>query len=350
MKFSKHLISMFVISPFVFLSACTTETTSYDTSDGLLESNDVNDVHLTSSTKSSVLYPSMAPVPQGVINSNFPSSSYLGSNIISEQDILSIEVFKNQDLTRTAQVDDSGYIQFPLLSKVYAKGLTPAQLAQKIKQKLGKDYIVNPFVSVSIKDTNRNKFIIEGAIQKSGVYHVSSKTTILEAIARAGGLTGDADEHHATLLRRTSEGQIIQDTIDIAAIKRGKLQDFLLMQGDRIVIQKAIYNRVTISGAVAKPGVFPLTEGITVLQAITLAGGFNNLAYKDHVVLLRRNQTGKTFKKYSVNLKNIRSGYSVDPEIQPDDRIVVLESSQKVLLDEVTRILAPLNSINLLTR
>ena len=344
MKVIKHNIVLFVSFFLFFFSGCT--QTNYDTSDGILDTN-IHDLRSTSSLETRVLPSTTTVVPQNNLDSNYPSSSYLGSNIIAEQDVLSIEVYKNQDLTRSVQVDESGNIQFPLLSKVYAKGLTPIQLAKKIKQGLEKDFIVNPFVSVSIKGTNRNKFTIEGAVNKSGVYHVSSKTTILQAIARAGGLSRDADEHHATLLRRSPAGEVVRDTIDIAAIKRGQLQDFLLMKDDRIVIQKSIYNRVTVSGAVVKPGIFPLTEGITVLQSITLAGGFNTLAHKDHVVLLRR-QADRSFKKYSVNIKDIRSGYIVDPEIQADDRIVIIESRQRVLLDELTRILAPLSSISVI--
>jgi len=347
MKFIKHGIILFVSFLLPFLMACTTQ--EYETSDGILDSN-VNEVGTTSSLDTSVLLPTTKIVPQSVSESHYPSSAYLGSNIISEQDILAIDVYKNPDLTRTIQVDNSGNINFPLLSKMYVKGLSPTQLAKRIKHGLEKDYVVKAYVSVFIKKTNKNQFTIEGSVKKSGVYPVTGKTTILQAIARAGGLSKDADEHHATLLRRGPEGEVVRDTIDIAAIRRGKLQDFLLIKGDRIVIQKSIYNRVTVSGGVNKPGVFPLAEGITVMQAITLAGGFNNLAHRDHVVVLRRNLENKSFRKYRVNIQDIKSGYAIDPEIQPDDRIVVLESSQRVLLDELTRILAPLSTISIIRR
>jgi len=330
----------------IFSSGCS-QTSYYNTDNDLLDTH-VYDVRSTSAQKKTVLQSTTKVVPKNNIDNNY-SSTYLGNNLIAEQDILSIDVYKNTDLTTTVQVNDRGYIQFPLLNKVYAKGLTPTQLSQKIKQGLEKDYIVKAFVNVLIKSSNKDKFTIEGSVNKAGVYPVNGKTTLLQAIAHAGGLSSDADEHHATLLRKSPNGQIVKDTIDIAAVKRGQLEDFLLMRGDRIVIQKSIYNRVTVSGAVAKPSIFPLEEGMTVLQSIALAGGFSPLAYKDHVVLLRR-QADQSFKKYSVNIKNIRSGYIDDPEIQADDRIVVLESSQRVLLNEVTRILMPLSAIRNIAR
>ena len=342
MKFSKRIATVCFTSQLAILAGCT--STSYETTDEAIETN-VEDVISTSSTKTSVLLPTTTKVPQYDEGSSNFDGTLLGSDLISEQDILSIDVYKNDDLTRTVQVDNNGDINYPLLSKVHVKGLTPSQLAQKIKQGLEKDFIVEAFVSVYIKQTNKNKFVIEGAVNKAGVYLASGKTTILQAIAHAGGLSKDADQHHATLLRKTPKGEIVRDTIDIAAIKRGKLSDFLLMRGDRIIVQKGIYNRVTISGAVNNPGIFPLTEGMTVLQTIALAGGFNRMAHKDHVVVLRRNLKDRSFKKYSVNLQDIRSGIIVDPEIQADDRIVVVESRQSVLLDELTRILTPLGAV-----
>lgn len=347
MKSIKYGIILFVSFLLTFLTACTTP--EYVTNDGLLDSN-VSEINTTSSLDTSILLPTTTIVPSNVSKNNYPRSEFLGSNIISEQDILAIDVYKNPDLTRTIQVDNSGNISFPLLSRMYVKGLSPTQLAKRIKQGLEKDYLVSAYVNVLIKKSNKNQFTIEGSVKKSGVYPVTGKTTILQAIARAGGLSKDADEHHATLLRQSPEGEIVKDTIDIAAIRRGRLQDFLLVKGDRIVIQKSIYNRVTVSGGVKRPGIFPLTEGVTVMQAITLAGGFNSLAHKDHIVVLRRNKEDNSFKKYRVNIQNIRSGYAIDPDVQPDDRLVVLESSQRILLDELTRILAPLSSISIIRR
>ena len=156
MSFLKHGMILFVSFLLPFLSACT--TTSHETSDELLDT-EINVARSTSSTVSSIILPTVTTVPQNMtLNDNLLSSSYLGSNIISEQDILSISVYKNSDLTRQVQVNDDGNIIFPLLSTIYVKGLSPTQLALKIKQGLEKDFIVKAHVNVLIKNTNKNQF------------------------------------------------------------------------------------------------------------------------------------------------------------------------------------------------
>ena len=67
-------------------------------------------------------------------------------------------------------------------------------------------------------------------------------------------------------------------------------------------------------------------------------------------MLFRRNIQNKSFNKYRVNLQAIRSGFNVDPEVHADDRVVVLESKQKVLLEEMIRILSPLSAIKALSQ
>ena len=340
-KPSKVALVSFLLT---FITACSSPSQSVNTSDALLIDDD--NVRSTSSLKTSVLQSTITSVPTSTIGTNFSNSAYLGSGLISENDLLEIDVYKNEDLKTKVRVSKSGHINFPLLNKVYARGLDATQLAQKIQKKLEKDFLVEAHVNVLITESSTENFTIEGSVNKSGVYPVSGKTTLLQAIARAGGLSKDADTHHATLLRNSSNGDVVQQAVDIAAIRRGQLQDILLLRGDRIVIQKAVYNRVTVTGAVEEPGIFPLSEGITVLQAITQSGGFSTLAHKDHVVLVRPNPRNGSFNKYRVNIRGIMLGDDVDPKVQADDRIIVIESRQKVLLEEMIKILSPITSLN----
>ncbi len=341
-KKNTSILGCFLIT---FTSSCSTST--YETSDVLLN-EPVGRANLTSSLKSSSMIPSIKLVPKSFVvkkENSADSSGYLGSNLISENDLLEIEVYRNPDLTKKVRVDNNGNITFPLISKIHAKGLSAPQLAEKIKQALEKDFIVEAHVNVLVKESSKNYFSIEGSVKKSGVFPVSGKTTFLQAIAYANGLSEDADKHHATLLREGKNGQVVQQAIDIAAISKGKQQDFLLKQGDRIVVQKSIYNRFTVNGAVIKPGIFPLTEGITFLQAITLAGGINTLAHKNKAILFRYDMKNNIFKKYKVNLTSIKQGRTADPFLKPDDRIVIVESKQKVLFENAIRLISPISTI-----
>lgn len=265
----------------------------------------------------------------------------VGSDLIGEQDLLDIAVFKVPDLTRSVRVDGQGYITYPLVGKLRAKGLRPAQLEQQLAGLLEKTYMHDPQVTVLVKESTQNRITVEGAVHLPGVFPVVGSMTVLQALAKAGGLTDQADTRRAILLRKGVDGQVSQQPIDIAAIRQGRLQDFTLLQDDRIVVQDAIYNRFTVSGAVGQPGVYPLKEGMTVMQAVATAGGMTRLANKYKAMIFRRGLDGRE-QRYAVNLDAIYRGTSLDPMIQQDDRIVILEAREKVIYDEATRFVSPL--------
>ncbi|MFZ1389686.1 MAG: SLBB domain-containing protein [Thiolinea sp.] len=285
------------------------------------------------------LAPISKPIPVAPIM--MPKGSHeAGSDLIGEQDLLDIAVFKVPDLTRSVRVDGQGYITYPLVGKLRAKGMRPAQLEQQLASLLAKSYMHDPQVTVLVKESTQNRITVEGAVNTPGVFPVVGSMTVLQALARAGGLTDQADTRRAILLRKGDKGEMSQQPIDIAAIRQGRLQDFILLQDDRIVVQEAIYNRFTVSGAVAQPGVYPLKEGLTVMQAVATAGGMTRLANKYKAIIFRRGLDGRE-KRYAVNLDAIHQGTSLDPRLQQDDRIVILEAREKVIYDEATRFVSP---------
>ena len=257
------------------------------------------------------------------------------------QDLLEITVFKVPDLTREIRVNDRGEVTFPLIGSVRARGLTPAQLEQAIAAKLKATYMNDPQVTVVVKESVQNRVTVEGAVKQPGVFPVTGSMTVLQAIAMAGGLDPKADTHRAVLLRRNARGQMSQQPIDLAAIRDGRMQDLVLLQDDRIVVQEATYQRFTVSGSVATPGVYALREGMTFMQAIATAGGLTRLAEKDQAILFRRDQSGN-FRRYAVNLEAIRDGLAVDPALGPDDRIVVVESGVRTFVDDASKFVAPI--------
>ncbi len=238
-------------------------------------------------------------------------------------------------------IDSRGYITYPLIGQVRAKGLKPAQLERVIAQKLEQTYMNNPQVTVVVKESVQNRVTVEGAVNKPGVFPVSGRMTVLQAIALAGGLDARADVHSAVLLRRNANGQISQQPIDIAAIRQGRMQDLMLIQDDRIVVQEATYNRFTVDGSVAKPGVFQLQPGMTFMQAIAMAGGITELTDKTNATLFRRDRHGQ-FRRYAVNLEAIREGRAPDPLLERDDRIVMSEDGKKTFLRDASRFISPI--------
>jgi polysaccharide export outer membrane protein len=119
---------------------------------------------------------------------------------IGADDVLDVNVWKEQELTRTLQVRPDGKISMPLLNDVQAAGLTPTQLAQSITDKL-KKYLTAPQVTVMVTQINSQRVYVTGEVTRPGAYPVLPGMTILQAITSAGGLTPFANGKKIFLMR-----------------------------------------------------------------------------------------------------------------------------------------------------
>ena len=124
---------------------------------------------------------------------------------IGAEDVLEISVWKNADLSKIVNVRPDGKISLPLIGEVHAAGLTPNQLRDAIVQKL-KEYQEMSIVSVVVQSVNSYKIFIVGEVQAPGVYQLKSRTSILQALAMAGGLTRFASKNKIRLIRFKSDG------------------------------------------------------------------------------------------------------------------------------------------------
>ena len=125
--------------------------------------------------------------------------------IIGPNDVLAINVWKEPEITRSIPVRSDGKISLPLIGDVQAAGRTPMQLEEDIAARL-KDYITNPQVAVIVEQINSQKFNILGQIGKPGSYPLTGGTTIVDAIAVAGGFKDFAKKKGVYLLRQNSAG------------------------------------------------------------------------------------------------------------------------------------------------
>ncbi len=125
--------------------------------------------------------------------------------IIGDDDVLAISVWKEPDLTKQLPVRSDGKISLPLIGDIQAAGRTPPQLEQDIAEKL-KAFITDPQVVVIVQEIHSLKFNILGQVTKPGSYPLSAGTTIVDAIAAAGGLKDFAKKKDIYVLRQTSSG------------------------------------------------------------------------------------------------------------------------------------------------
>ena len=165
-----------------------------------------------------------------------PSMQALESNYkIAPMDKLAIKVFKQEDLTGDYDVDLAGHISMPLIGEVPAYDLTTAQLDEALTRKLGEKYLENPDVSVGIKSSTRRSVTVDGAVNKAGSYPVYGPTTLMQAIAAAGGTSQDANARRVAVFR-TIGGKRQAAAFDLTSIRRGEAPDPPIYVGDIVVI------------------------------------------------------------------------------------------------------------------
>lgn len=154
---------------------------------------------------------------------------------IGPTDKLQLTVFQVPDLSfEEIVVDASGSLQLPLLGAVQAAGLTPSELSEDLQRRLGQRYLRNPQVAVAIKEAASQKITVDGSVTKPGVFEMRGRTTLVQAIAMAEGISRVANTREVVVFRSV-EGRRQVAVFDLAAVRSGQVDDPVL-QGDDVVI------------------------------------------------------------------------------------------------------------------
>jgi polysaccharide export outer membrane protein len=154
---------------------------------------------------------------------------------IAPLDTLAIKVFKMPDLSGDYEVDLTGQISMPLIGSIRAVDLTTAQLDDRLSAKLGEKYLQNPDISVGVKSSTRRSVTVDGAVAKVGMFPVNGPTTLLQAVAQAGGPTPEANARRVAIFRQIN-GQRQAAAFDLTAIRRGESADPAVFAGDIIIV------------------------------------------------------------------------------------------------------------------
>jgi polysaccharide export outer membrane protein len=179
------------------------------------------------------------PIPYNVQSFGLPDAPKvvpLEENYrIAPLDVVSVKVFKMADLTGDYEVDLTGKISMPLIGEISAIDLTTAQLDQRLTAKLGEKYLENPDVSVGIKSSTRRSVTVDGSVGKSGTYAINGPTTLIQAIAGAGGVSENGNPRRVAIFRQIG-GQRQAAAFDLTSIRRGQEPDPAVYPGDIIVV------------------------------------------------------------------------------------------------------------------
>ena len=240
--------------------------------------------------------------------------------VLGPQDVLNITVLGETDLSRKYTIEQDGTFTFPLIGRVTARGLTLRALEQELKMKLvSGGFLKNPEISVAIDAYQSQRIMVWGQVTSPGEYQLSGDTTLLSALAKAGSVTPNAGREAVIVRpRRAAQGgngtapepEIIR--VDLTELQAGNLaMNIPLRDGDTINVPKA--QSVFVSGQVKNPGGYAVEQGMTVLQALSLAGGLTDRG-SDRRINILRTVDGKKKEIKGVKLTTV---------IEPGDTIVV---------------------------
>lgn len=156
--------------------------------------------------------------------------------VIGPDDVLSIVFWREQDMSGEVVVRPDGMISLPLINDIQAAGLTPEQLRQQVEAAAAR-YVQDPTATVLVRQINSRKVFITGQVRTPGPYPLTSKTTVLQLIAMAGGLLEFADKGDIVIMR-TQNGQTESFEFDYDDVRKGEdlEQNIELVPGDTVIV------------------------------------------------------------------------------------------------------------------
>jgi polysaccharide export outer membrane protein len=158
---------------------------------------------------------------------------------IGANDLLELSVFQVKELDRAVRVNTRGLITLPLIGAIQAAGLSATELEERIAEKLKKDYLQDPQVSVFIKEFTSQRITVEGQVEKAGIYPLTGRTTLLQAIALAGGLKELGEDTKIKVFHLEKSGARKMQIFDLEQVRDGTIMDPAVKNNDIVVVDKA---------------------------------------------------------------------------------------------------------------
>jgi polysaccharide export outer membrane protein len=158
---------------------------------------------------------------------------------IGPDDLLEVQVFGVDSLTRSVRVNSRGFISLPLIGNLQVGGLTAQQAEALVVSKLAESYLQDPQVSLFIKEYTSQRVTIEGAVNRPGVYPLHGTTTLLQALAVAGGQGSLSDMSEVMLFRSDASGRRETLVYDVERIRGGEMGDPEVLNEDLIVVKRS---------------------------------------------------------------------------------------------------------------
>jgi len=247
---------------------------------------------------------------------------------IGPGDVLKVDVFELSELGATVRVSSNGAVTLPLLGPLQIEGLTVPEAEEMIARELAEQELVNqPQVTIFVEEYTSSSISVQGAVERPGVYPLTRRASLLDILGQAGGVKAERGSRVVVLRSREDTGSTrLEIDLDRLLVDGDAEANIPLVAGDIVIVPQERKQRVYVSGAVTRPGAveFSATQGITVLQAVTAAGGAGPRANLKNVTIVRRTESGEQVR-IQVNLKAVQKGKEQDQGLQPNDTVIVGE-------------------------
>lgn len=220
-----------------------------------------------------------------------------GDYLVGPQDVLGIAVFNEPSMTGRFTVESDGHITFPLLGRVPVAGKTLKAIQDDLTRRLATDLLVSPQVTVVVEQFRSQSIFVVGEVRQPGKHTISGPMTLLEALSKAGGTTDAAgNELIVRRLRDPAAAPAPADPTDdsrsdviarvgLQDLQSGRAANATIRDGDTIYVPKA--EKFFVNGHVRNPGSYGWEEGMTVLKAISMAGGITERGARNRIRIIR---------------------------------------------------------------
>lgn len=294
---------------------------------GVKSTTSLNDVLAQESQESQAL----KRINSQILASGNTSAANPKDYVLGEGDLLDVSVFESQDLKVSARIGARGFITLPLLGPVELANLTTSDAERKVEDLYRAKYLHDPHVNIFVRENVSGKITLMGCVKQPGTYDYLATRRLLDVLALAQGLSDKAGR--MVQVRRQSDdpdrpATLVVDLDELT--KQG--QDELnvpIRRGDVIYVPEA--GMVYVDGAVRKAGNYPITQAMSIQEAIVTAGGFSKIADQGDIKLVRIGPDGKraitTFA-----IKDVTEGNARTYAVKDRDIIYVETNTLKALL------------------
>jgi polysaccharide export outer membrane protein len=274
-----------------------------------------------------------------------PASAVQPSQNIGPDDLLEIEVSYCPELTHRFRVSPDGTLTLPLLkAPIPIAGLTPPQVTTKIKSALEtQDVLADPVVTVFVAEYRSRPVSVIGAVVHPLTFQATGTTTLLDAIALAGGLSADAGTN-IIVTRKHASPEGVSETTEQTIPVRGLLSHSDIafnpqLHGDEEIRVEQI-GKIFVAGNVRHPGMYPMQSEFdtTVVKALALSEGL--APYSSKFAFIYRRTQGSDPEELKVPLNLIMQRRAPDVKLLADDILYVPENNGKRLTSRVLEQLA----------